>query len=374
MPPPSEIDLILIAAEPSGDLHGANLLKQLLNERPNLRIAAVAGPQMRKFPIHCIEPMESFQVMGFIDVARALPRLVKLFYMLRRTVLALQPKAVIGIDYPGMNLRLYAALRKQGYTGKVIHYICPTVWAWGKSRIAKMEQSIDLLLAILPFEPACFQKTSLRADYVGHPLVQKVREGGEASLGTGPWLALFPGSRSEEVERNLPLMLRVAKRLQHEDARVKIAVSVANGERAKRVRELAGEVLCVEPEETYALMRAAHLALAKSGTVTLELALHGTPTVVQYAIGKLDVFLAQRVFRIRLPHYALPNIIAGREVFPELFGPNLSEETLWEQAKSLWFDEAKREACRIGCAEVTATLGERDASAEAAQRMLGVVG
>ena len=140
-----DIDAVILAAEPSGDLHGAALLEALLSKNPNLKIAAVAGPRMRQFPIFPIGRMEELQVMGFTDVVAALPRLYFVFRRLRNAILRLNPKTVVFIDYPGFHLRLERSLRRHGYRGRLIHTICPTVWAYGKGRIATMAQNLDLL-------------------------------------------------------------------------------------------------------------------------------------------------------------------------------------------------------------------------------------
>jgi lipid-A-disaccharide synthase len=316
---------------------------------------------MRKFPIECIAPMESLAVMGFLDVLKALPKIARLFFSLRKKILALNPKAFVGIDYPGFNLRMHQSLRKQGYQGKQIHYICPSVWAWRRGRIQKMEKSLDLLLTLLPFEPDCFKNTSLPVEYVGHPLTEPIanfrpdptfrKRFGFAE--TDKILALFPGSRKVEVERNLPLMRKAAAQI--EDPHLRVVVS----------QDLPAE-------ENYQLMKHAHLALAKSGTVALELALHKTPTVVQYAIGPLDTFLATQIFRIHLPYYSLPNLILQKELFPELFGPRLTEQTLAARAKELWFEKGKRNAIIAGCSALWEVLGNRPASRIAAEHILSL--
>ncbi len=355
----SGVDLFLLAGEPSGDLQGAALLQELLTLDPTLRIAAVAGPRMRKFPIECVESMENLAVMGFIDVLKALPKLLRIFFSLRKKILELKPKAFVGIDYPGFNLTMHQSLRKHGYKGKQIHYICPTVWAWKKGRIPKMEKSLDLLLTLLPFEPDCFKNTSLKVEYVGHPLTEPIanfqpdptfrKRFGFAE--TDKILALFPGSRKTEVERNLPLMRKAAAKI--EDPHLRVVVSQD-----------------LPPTENYHLMQNAHLALAKSGTVALELALHKTPTVVQYAIKPIDLFLATKIFQIRLPYYSLANLILQKEIFPELFGPQLTEETLAARAKELWFEKEKRNATIEGCSELWEALGNRPASRIAAKAIL----
>lgn len=361
------IDLFIIAGEASGDLHGAHLIEQLLKANPELKIAAVAGPLMRKFPIECIEPMESLQVIGLIDVVLALPKIMKLFFSIRKKIIDLKPKVFMAIDYPGFNLRMHRSLKNCGFSGKQIHYICPTVWAWGKARIPMMVKSLDQLLTIFPFEPACFAGTGLNVDYVGHPLIQKTLhfkpdEGFRARYGFNPEdkiLALFPGSREIEVKRNLPVMIETAKKLQSKDNKLKVAICSGHP-------TLKGDI---PTSDNYNLMRQCHMALAKSGTVALELALHKVPTVVSYAIKPLDQFLATKIFRINLPYYSMPNILLQREVFPELFGSQLTAEAHYKKAEQLWQDEKQRDDCRKQCEEIWAILGTKNASESAAEKI-----
>ncbi len=365
------IDLMILVGEPSGDLQAALLIEQLLVRNPNLKIAAVAGPRMRKFPIECIEPMENLQVMGFVDVLLALPKIVKLFLRVRKKIFELNPKAVITVDYPGFNLRMQTSLKKKGFEGKQIHYICPTVWAWGKGRIPKMAKALDLLLTLLPFEPASFTSTGLQTDYVGHPLTRSISSFEKdptfrERFGFSPEdkiLGIFPGSRKQEIEKNLSIMLKTARLLQQEDPRLKIAICSPHP-------SIQGTI---PASENYNLMSQCHLALAKSGTVILELALHKTPTVVAYAVKPLDVFIITKILKIILPFYSLPNIIRGREVFPELYGPKLTDASLYEEAHSLWFDEGRRERCLEGCEEVWDKLGNEPASQNAAEKILALV-
>lgn len=361
---PQVTDLFLVAGEPSGDLQGAKLLEELLKQKPSLRIGAVAGPKMRALSIETHFPMENLQVMGFIDVLLALPKIARQFFAIRNKILSLNPKKVVCIDYPGFNLRLERSLRKKGYQGKLIHYICPTVWAWGKKRIPLMAQNLDLLLTILPFEPACFSKTNLPVRYVGHPLTQNVPPAAPRRL-----LGLFPGSRRTEVERNFPLQLKAARRLASLDPSLELAVSIATPSLEPIIRRLAPDIL---PMENYQLMASSRLALATSGTATLELALRGVPAVVNFAIKPLDLFIAQKIFRINLPFYSLPNIIASQAVYPELFGPNLSEDALFLWAQKLWFDEGARFACQQRCATVRSLLGSGQASQTAAAAILAL--
>ncbi len=321
-------DLFVACGEMSGDLHGAKIIEELLALRPGLTIGAVAGPNMRKLSIVEHFPMERLRVMGFVDVLLAIPKLVPCFYKIRNQILALNPKGVLFIDYPGLHLRMARSLRKKGYRGKLIHAICPTVWAWGKQRIPLMAAHLDLLLTLFPFEKKCFENTPLRVHYIGHPLAETVARFRPVGKFSGNILGIFPGSRKAEIERNLPIQLKAARRLRELDPSLKIAVSTT------QFPIDAPDALLVGPEDNYELMQASRLSIATSGTVTLELALHGTPTVVNFFIKPLDGFIAQKILRIDLPFYSLPNIVLNREVFPELFGPNLTEEKLFFGLKS----------------------------------------
>lgn len=372
-------DLFIFVGEKSADLHGEKILQALKQLDPTLHISGVAGPRMRKVGIEWILPMEDFQVMGFIDVFLALPKLIRQFYFVADQILASHPKAVLFIDYPGFNLRMAKHLRKKGYKGKLCHYICPSVWAWGKKRIPLMAKHLDLLLTILPFEKNYFANTDLQVAYVGHPLVQRIKEHNYLSLPileNKKVVAIFPGSRKKELERNLPLQLKTCTRLKHNHPDLFFALSVSEERFLPLIQQIVREqgwendLQLIPQDKTYELMKAAHMAIAKSGTVTLELALHEVPTVVTYAISPLDLIIARDLLRIRLPYYCLVNIIANKEVFPELFGPNFTEDNLYQNATSLIADTPERSTCRTSCLELKKLLGTQDASREAAEQVL----
>ncbi|MCP5492608.1 MAG: lipid-A-disaccharide synthase [Chlamydiales bacterium] len=332
------IDYFLFAGEKSGDLHGARLLKKLA--KPNIKIAAVAGPQMRQYSIDCPIKTELFEVMGFLDIVPALPRLFFLFHKVKRAILKREPKTVILIDYAEFNMLLAKALRKSGFQGKIIQYICPTVWAWRKNRIHTMAKYLDEVQCILPFEPDCFKNTPLKATYVGHPLLEEFKEfkydpTWSKKFSKKPILAIFPGSRTKEIKRNLPIQLRVAKKLAQKH-NLQPVISCAH---AKHIRAILSrnkdDYPIVDERHTHNLMHDARLAIATSGTVNLQLALHGVPTAVTYSIRRLDQFIAQKLLRIDLPYYSLPNIIAQKELYPEFYGTNLKEPQLTQALEGL---------------------------------------
>lgn len=364
-------DIFIIAAEPSADLYGSQLILELKTLRPELKISAVAGPRMRQLAIEALFRMEDLQVMGFLDVIAALPKLICQFFRIRNRILRLPPRAVICIDYPGFNLRLERSLRNKGFKGKLIHYVCPTVWAWGKGRIPRMVETLDLLLTLFPFEKECFSSTKLSVQYIGHPLISQIPQ----TIKTDePVLAVFPGSRETEIRRNFSLQLRVAQMLSKRDERLKIAVSIAHTDHEPLLHSLAkGVPITFYPhQKNNELMQIARVAIATSGTVTLELALHEVPTVVNFAIRPLDLFLAQKIFQIHLPYYCIVNIILMESIFPELFGPNLTEKQLFYWAQSFWTDEEARKSIKNGCLRLRKALGNQAASCEVAKSIIAL--
>jgi len=372
-------DVFVFAGEKSGDLHGEKLLQGLYAKNPQLKIAGVGGRGMRAQGMQCVLPMEEFQVMGFIDVFLALPKLIRQFHFVARKIQELQPRAVILIDYPGFNLRLAKHLRKKRYAGKLVHFICPSVWAWGKKRIPSMGKTLDLLLSILPFEKRLFAQTPLKVAYVGHPLVERINRYPYKPFSDGKLIALFPGSRKKEIERNFPLYLDACRELLRQHPDLKIALSVSDEQYRPLLLEIVqskqwqeDEILWVPSDHTYELMKKAYLAIAKSGTVTLELALHRVPTVVTYGVSFLDKIIAYDILRIRLPFYCLVNIIAGKEVFAELIGPKLTLESLNKKLHALT-EEPMRKTTQHECDLLIDQLGNKDAASTAAEEILQTI-
>lgn len=336
----------MVAGEVSGDMLGGSILASLMKDQIDLDVVGIGGPQMRAQGLFPTVPMEELQIMGFIDVIKHLPRLYKIFRSTIKTILHLNPKVVVTIDYPGFNLRLAKALRKKGYKGKICHVVCPSVWAWGKKRIQTLAKNYDLLLTLLPFEKPLFAKTSLRVEFIGHPLVKRVpyEIAPEENL-----VALFPGSRTKEIERNLPYFLRLLPKL---DPKYNYIISLSQEKYRPLIEKMAGSSIpLLTPKEMN--HRKPFFALAKCGTIVLELALKGVPTVVTYKISPIDTFLATWIFRIKLPYYSLPNLILNRSLFPELIGPELNDNNLFEKTSALL---KNRRACHLECQEIRGLL------------------
>ena len=368
-----EIDLFIVACEPSADLLGASLLEQIKKNHTDLKVAGVFGPQMRKFGFLEILPMEDFSIMGFFEVIRNFPKLLQKFFLLRKNLLQLAPKQVLFIDYPGLNLRLQKSLRKKGFKGQLFHFVSPSVWAWGKKRIHTLAANVDRLFTLFPFEEKYYKNTSLQVNYVGHPLIESIGSypysidlQKKYHLEEGkPILSIFPGSRFHEIEKNLPLQFKVAKKIKRFYPDTLIAISYTNEKMLSWIKKKIGHNAVFFPsEENYEWMKKSQLAFATSGTVTLELALHECPSIVTYAIRKVDVFLAQKIFRINLPFYCLVNLLLQEEVFPELFGPNFKEDNLFFHAKNLFAKNSLRQRQKGLCRKVKRSFEGKSPSQE----------
>jgi len=376
-------EIFLFAGEKSGDLLGKQLLKSLKKHLPDHSFVGVGGTEMRSEGIDCWMRMEEFQVMGFTDVILALPKIIKQFYALRKRILNTNPEAVILIDYPGFNLRMAQALRKKGYQGKIVQYISPTVWAWGKARIQKMIQSLDLLLCIYPFEESFWEKHPLSAQYVGNPIKEtvqthKYQNNWRKTFGipdSENLIALFPGSRQREVQRHLPLQLEAAEKLKAQYPDAKFVISCAHKEIIPVMEKMLDhnslnlhqDIFLLPKDFSYELMRDSRTAIAKSGTVTLELALHKRPTAVMYHVAGLNYFIAKYLLKLNLPYYCIVNILREKEVFPEMIEKGLSVPNIVRNVTKLHEESPERYACIEDCSKLISFLSETDASNTAAK-------
>lgn len=352
---PSNPLYYLVAGEKSGDMHGGKLMQALKKLSPDAEFKGVGGKTMQAEGLKPLFPFESLQVMGFTDVFLALPRIIPLFYSLAKNILQDNPTCVIFIDYPGFNIRLAKYLRKKGFKGKLVHYIAPSVWAWGKSRIETMGKTLDLLLTIYPFEPKYFEKTGLKAVYVGNPLMEELPP---LQANQQKTLSLFPGSRLKEIERNLPLQIEAAKLFLKSNPEWNLEVSFSDPQYKNQIQTHLKDV----PYSFITEIPNAGICLAKSGTVTLELALRGCPTVVMYQLTKLNYFLAKYVFRISLPHYSLPNILLNESLFPEFYQVHIDPKELADALNKQAPIKEKAEQLRT-------LLTKKNASIEAAKEI-----
>jgi lipid-A-disaccharide synthase len=371
--------IFIFAGEVSADMHGGKLLQSLKNDFPTHHFFGVGGSELCASGLDALYTLDDFNIMGFTDVLRALPRLIKQFYFLRNQIIKKNPEMVIFIDSPALSLRMAKSLRKKGYKGKIIQYICPTVWAYHPKRITKLEMYFDLLLTIFPFEEAYFKQTSLRTKYVGNPIKERIKSHLykntiiDEMAKKGSLISLFPGSRKGEIQRNLPKQLESLKNI-GQDNQIQFAISCGQSHLKPMIEEeikkagLAPSSFYFVPKElTYELMKQSHIAIAKSGTVTLELALHDCPTIVVYQLSTLNFLFAKYILKLRLPFYCIANILAGEKVFSELMGPDFTSEHLLQEILRMHLNAQARIECTAKCKHIHDLLGDKNSSQEAAR-------
>ncbi len=376
----AKYDLFLFCGEPSGDLHGAALLKELYNHNPNLKVLAVAGPKMRALGVDCFMKMENFQVMGLYDLIFTYIKIYLLGLIIEKKILSIHPTATIFIDYSSFSLVVENDLRMKGYTGKLIHFISPTVWHRAESRIKQMEKNLDKLLCILPYEPSYFS-SSFNVSYVGNPVFSYIRKHVYQpieDLYDKKIISFFPGSRPKIILRNFPIYCKFIASWMKKHPDFHFAISVTDEKFTNWMKKqlkkegtyLVGRVHFIPSNRNYDLMRISHLAIAKSGTVSLELALHNVPSVVTYAMPKLDQLVATKLFKFNLSmSYAQPNILAKKKIFAELIGPNFTLSHLEEEVTRL-LDPNIYLKCQQDCQELKSILGNLDTPKEAANQIL----
>jgi lipid-A-disaccharide synthase len=310
-------EILFVAGEVSGDLHASGVARVLAATAPQFRLVGIGGDEMRAAGVELVEHVEKLSVMGFIEVLEHIPRHWLLLRELTRRIESGNVALVVLIDYPTFNMKVAAAATAAGVP--VLYYITPQVWAWGSDRLERLAQTVTQAAVILPFEEKLLCDHGVNATFVGHPLLDRVaqlpdRAAARTALGLDSSrrvLALFPGSRAQEIERHLEPFVATARELQRRCGDLDVIVSVAphvDVDAAKCPFKMVRSA-------SFTVLRAADAALCKSGTTTLEAAVAGCPLVVAYRASALTYFAASRL--VKIPHIGLVNVVAGRQVAPE---------------------------------------------------------
>lgn len=383
---PSHSPLIyLIAGEPSGDVLGARLMAALLEETGGqVEFVGIGGPEMERQGLHSLFPMSDLAVMG---VAEVLPRLALLIRRINETVKDIRnrsPKALVTIDSPDFCFRVAKRLKGRGIS--LIHYVAPSVWAWRPGRAAKVAGFLDHLLTLLPFEPPYFEKEGLSSTFVGHPVVegpamnadgQAFRQRHNISVDETVVIAL-PGSRAGEVARHLPVFQQTFSQLAEIHDKLRIIVittsTVSNTVRAAASSWSVPTLIIDDPAEKYDAMAAGDVALAASGTVALELAAVGTPSVITYRVNPLTAWLGKLLIKVRFAN--LINLILDREAVPERIQDNCRADILSKELENLLSSPEAADRQRHDCRAALQTLngdGEGGPARLAAQAILRVI-
>jgi lipid-A-disaccharide synthase len=357
--------LYVIAGEASGDLHGGNLVRALLDRDPELSVRAWGGDRMRAAGADVVKHYRELAFMGFTQVLLHLRTILRNIRSCKADILAFRPDAIILIDYPGFNLRI--AEFAHGHGIPVFFYISPQVWAWKAGRVKTIKRVVDRMFVILPFEKDWYAEHGMEVEFVGHPLLDAIPEGPTEHLpppGEKPVVALLPGSRMQEIARMLPVMLSTVKHFPEHCFAVAAAPSVPQEFYHRIIGDAPVELVA---DGTYGLLRKAKAALVTSGTATLETALIGTPEAVCYGGGAVNVWLARRF--IKVSFISLVNLIMGREVVRELIQSEMAPGPVRKELDRLLNDGGYRARMLHDLRQLRVKLGGPGASARVADRV-----
>ena len=364
-------EILIVAGEASGDLHASAVAASIRALRPDVPLVGIGGDRMRDAGVELLEHADKLAVMGFVEVLKHVPQHARLLRALRKRLSGGRVGLVIVVDYPGFNMRLAAAARRHDVP--VLYFITPQVWAWHASRLSKLARIVTKAAPILPFEETLLREHGIDATFVGHPLLDRVgelpdRAEARRTLGLDAdarVLALFPGSRAQEIERHLDDFVATARELQRRIPGLEVRVSVAPTVTLDRAR-------CPFPmvqSASYTVFRAADAALCKSGTTTLEAAVAGCPLVVAYRTNAVTYALARRL--VTIPHIGLVNVVAGRGIAREFVQEALQPSAMADALEPLLDSgSAERAAMLAALDEVRRTLGEPGAAARVARLAL----
>ena len=372
----------IIAGEASGDQLGGDLISALRARHPTVDVLGMAGPRMLAAGCRALAGIDELAVMGLFEVLKHYPRLHALRRRLTSELLAARPDVLIGIDVPDFTLDIERQARAAGIPA--VHYVCPQVWAWRSGRLPRIRQSTDRILTLFPFEVPFLAAHGIDAEFVGHPLADRIpltldrvaaRRGLIAGAGDGLLVALMPGSRRQELARHVDLFLRAAAGLLQGRPDVRFAIGAVNEAGATFIRERVATVapslpLTVVVGRASELLSAADAALLASGTVTLEAALCGTPSVVAYRLAAPSYWLMRHA--VKVPHIALPNLLLDERLMPE-FLQNAATPMALAAALNAWLNDPARVAgFRARCSTLHRSLrvGSGVAAASALERLL----
>ncbi len=367
--------LLISAGDASGDLHAAGFARAFLARHPDARLVGMGGEAMREAGVDVKVDARELATSGFLELVLQLPRIVSVWRKMNRLLRESDPDLVLLVDSGGFNLPFAKRVRRAS-RARTLYYVAPQVWAWRKRRIDRMARRVDEVAVIFPFEPEVYAERGARATFVGHPLVEAVevrdREAVRREQGIDPRekvVAVFPGSRRNEVARQLPVQLEACRRLaaRHPGLRVQVvrAPSITGEELARaageRIDDPAYEVAFVD-FDAHTAMAGCDVVLAKPGTVTLEAALLARPMAVVACVNPLTAFIVRRLVSLSL--YAMPNVIAGQEVVPEFVQEEADPDDIANAIEALFDGPARERQCKE-LAAVAARLGRGGAAERA---------
>jgi len=369
--------IMIVAGEASGDIYGADLALEALKLDPELHFFGIGGARMREAGVETLVDSAEMAVVGLVEVLKHFDVIASAFLKLKKILLNNPPELLILIDYPGFNLRLAKVARKAGV--KVLYYISPQIWAWRQGRVRKIARLVDHMAVILPFEAPFYEKAGVPVSFVGHPMakmvdVNKTRDEAAAAIGLDPKrkvVGLFPGSRRNEIEKLLPVIIEAAVQLRERFPDIQfllpLASTLSDGDILPQLQAVNLDVT-ITRERIHDVIRACDAVISVSGTVTLEIALVGTPMVIIYKLSPLTYQLAKRL--VKVDNIGLCNIVAGKTVVQELIQDDANRDKIADEIGKILADDSYKNIIKQNLAEIRAKLGAGEASRNVAQLAL----
>jgi lipid-A-disaccharide synthase len=369
--------IMIVAGEASGDIYGADLASEALKLSPDLHFFGIGGARMREAGVETLVDSSAMAVVGLVEVIKHFDVISAAFQKLKQIILKNPPDLLILIDYPGFNLRLAKVAKKAGI--KVLYYISPQIWAWRQGRVKKIARLVDHMAVILPFEAPFYQQAGVPVTFVGHPMLDLVDVSLDRSTAatsfnlnpSGKIVGLFPGSRRNEIERLLPVIIAAAVKLRERFPDIQFILPLASTLQNDDIMPMlaaAGLDVTITRERIHDMIRACDAVISVSGTVTLEIALVGTPMVIIYKLSPLTYQLAKRL--VKVPNIGLCNIVAGETVVRELIQDQANPDEIAAEVGILLTDHAYHAGIVDKLGAVRAKLGRGGASAHVARLAL----
>ncbi len=357
--------IFVIAGEASGDMHAANLIQEMKSIHADSEMVGWGGDRMKNEGVLIKKHISELAFMGFKEVILNLKTILHNFKSCKSQILEFKPDFILLVDYPGFNLRIAKWAKKKGIP--VAYYISPQIWAWKQSRVFQIKENVTKMYSILPFEPEFYKKFGVEVEYCGHPLLDEIARFNQTIdnkfSSVKPILAILPGSRKQEIERKLPIMLEAAKHFtEHE-----IVVACAPNLPMNYYEKYESKNIRFVQNETYRLLNNASLAIVTSGTATLETALFRVPQVVCYKSSKMSYFIARMLVKIK--YISLVNLILNREVVCELIQNQCNTERIVQELQSIEVDSIKRKTMLKDYNQLISLLGENGSSRRVAEKI-----
>lgn len=371
--------VMISCGEASGDLYAAALTRQLTALAPGTEVFGFGGARLHAAGGELIGDYARFAVTGLVEALSVVPQSFRMLRHLREEAARRRPDVFVAIDFPDFNFRLLPAMHALGVP--IVYYISPQIWAWRAGRIEQIRRYVSRMLVIFPFEREIYERASIPVDFVGHPLmdVTPATEPREAWLRrhrldpSRPVVALLPGSRPNEIDRLLPVMVDAVPRIAARVPGVQFVVARAPSLRDEAFAAIAAyPAVRVVEHDTDNALASADVAITASGTATVQTAIHGRPMVIVYKLSSLTYAMGKAF--VRLPHYGMVNLIAGRQIVPELIQHECTPVHMADAVVALLTDETRSARMRADLADVRTRLGGAGASRRAAEAVLAAAG